>query len=306
MYLNAERGVLPTCEEQFFTTNKVRLHVVFSGPQDGEPVILLHGFPEFWYGWRHQIGPLSSAGFRVIVPDQRGYNMSEKPMSVKQYHIDQLASDIIGLIDYLGYEQVTIVGHDWGGVVGWQLIADYPERFLRAVILNAPSLDALKRSILRNPTQLIKSWYIYVIQFPFLSEAIFRPFARWAMGTGNLGSFTAEDMKCYEEVWALPGAVTSSFNWYRSAFREFLCDVSRAVVQLKSPWGLYETSLITVPTLILWGVRDVALTKKLAYDSAAACREVEIRLFEDASHWLQHDKPREVTQAILKFLGARI
>ena len=290
-------------EEQFIDTNHVRLHVIFAGPQDGKPIILLHGFPEFWYGWRHQIEPLAAAGYRVIVPDQRGYNTSGKPSRVKHYHINQLTADIIGLIDRLGYEQVTIVGHDWGGVVAWQLITDYPKRFLKAVILNAPHLDALKSALMRNPIQFIKSWYIYVIQLPFLAEAIFRPFARWAMGTGSPGSFTAEDMARYEEVWALPGTVTSIFNWYRSAFREFMGDVSRAIIQLKSPWSLFETSPINVPTLILWGVQDVALTRQLAYDSAAACKEAMICLFEDASHWLQHDKPQDVTRMILEFAG---
>ena len=239
----------------------------------------------------------------MIIPDQRGYNVSSKPSGIKNYHIDELTADVIGLIDHLGYERVAIAGHDWGGVVAWQLIADYSERFRKAVILNAPHLDVLKRAIMNDPIQFMKSWYIYAIQIPLLAEAIFRPFARWAMGTGNVGSFTAEDMARYEEAWALPGSITCSFNWYRSAFREFLIDVSRAIIRRKSPGALYETSSITVPTLILWGVRDVALTKQLAYDSAAACDKVRIRLFEDASHWLQHDKPHEVTLAILDFLA---
>lgn len=299
-----ESGVTSTYEERFIDVNHVRLHVIFSGPQDGEPVILLHGFPEFWYGWRHQLEPLAAAGYRVVVPDQRGYNTSGKPRGVRHYHIDELMADVIGLIDHLGYDQVAIAGHDWGGVVTWHLIADYSKRFRKAIILNAPHLDALKRAIMRNPFQLMKSWYIYVIQVPYLAEALFRPFARWAMRTGNVGSFSLKDMARYEKAWALPGAITCSFNWYRSAFREFLCDVSRAIIKLRSPRALFKTSTITVPTLILWGVRDVALTKQLAYDSAAACTDVKICLFEDASHWLQHDKPHEVNAAILNFLTA--
>jgi len=160
----------------------------------------------------------------VIVPDQRGYNVSCKPRGINDYHIDELTADIIGLIDRLGYERVAIAGHDWGGVVTWQLIADYSERFRKAVILNAPHLDALKRGIMNDANQFMKSWYIYAIQIPLVAEAIFRPFARWAMGTGNVGSFTVEDMARYEEAWALPGSITCSFNWYRSA---------RALLQLQ-------------------------------------------------------------------------
>jgi len=290
-------------EEQFINVNNVRLHVIFTGPQDGKPIILLHGFPEFWYGWRHQIEPLAAAGYRVIVPDQRGYNTSSKPIGAKHYHINQLTTDIIGLIDHLGYEQITIVGHDWGGVVSWQLISNYPKRFLKAIILNAPHLDALKRAIMRNSTQSIKSWYIYAIQIPFLAEAIFKPIARRMMDTSNSGSFSIEDMARYEEVWSMSGSVTSIFNWYRSVFREFVGDVFRAMIQLKSPWSLFELKCIDVPTLILWGVQDVALTKQLAYDCADSCKEVRICWFEDASHWLQHDKAHDVTQMILGFVA---
>lgn len=108
-------GVTSTYEELFVDTNNIRLHVVFSGPHDGEPIVLLHGFPEFWYSWRRQIEPLAAAGYRVIIPDQRGYNVSYKPSGIKNYHIDKLTADIIGLIDHLGYERVAIAGHDWGG-----------------------------------------------------------------------------------------------------------------------------------------------------------------------------------------------
>jgi pimeloyl-ACP methyl ester carboxylesterase len=111
-------------EEQFIDTNGIQLHVIFAGPENGKPVVLLHGFPEFWYSWRHQIEPLAAAGYRVIVPDQRGYNLSEKPNGVKQYHIDLLAQDIVGLLDSLRYNEVNLVGHDWGGVVAWHMATD--------------------------------------------------------------------------------------------------------------------------------------------------------------------------------------
>ena len=119
-------------------THGVRLHAVEAGPEDGPLLILLHGFPEFWYGWRRQIGPLAAAGFRVLVPDQRGYNTSDKPRSVAAYGLDELALDVVGLIDATGVEKACVVGHDWGGVVGWWLGVRYPQRIERLALLNIP------------------------------------------------------------------------------------------------------------------------------------------------------------------------
>lgn len=291
-------------EEQLVETNGVRLHVVFAGPENGKPVVLLHGFPEFWYGWRHQIEPLAAAGYRLIVPDQRGYNRSDKPNGVKHYHIDLLSKDIVGLLDKLGYTTADLVGHDWGGAVAWQLVTDYPQRFRKAVILNAPHLNTMGRAFLRKPVQLVKSWYIDLFQLPWFAEHVFfRPFARLAIGTAKPGSFTEDDMARYHEAWAQPGMVHSAINWYRSAFRGILRAVVGAVAHLKSPWALFQSPPISVPVLILWGEEDVALMKWLARDSAAHCTQSTLRIVPGASHWLQHDKPQEVTQAILDFLA---
>ena len=114
-------------DEKFISTNGIRLHVMQAGPADGPLVILLHGFPEFWFGWRHQIQPLAEAGVRVWVPDQRGYNLSEKPSGVSAYQIDTLALDIIGLIEAAGCKSATIIGHDWGAAVAWHLATAYPK-----------------------------------------------------------------------------------------------------------------------------------------------------------------------------------
>ena len=119
-------------------TNGITLHAAAAGPAEGKLVILLHGFPEFWYGWRHQIAPLAASGLRILAPDQRGYNLSDKPAGIAAYRLDTLADDVIGLADALGREHFAVVGHDWGGVVAWRLAARNPERVTRAVILNAP------------------------------------------------------------------------------------------------------------------------------------------------------------------------
>jgi len=124
--------------EHVLLRSGLRLHIVAAGPTDGPVVVLLHGFPEFWYGWRHQIGALSEAGLRVVAPDQRGYNLSDKPLGIAAYRLDRLAEDVVGLAAALGRERFAVVGHDWGGVVAWHLAARFPERVTRAAILNAP------------------------------------------------------------------------------------------------------------------------------------------------------------------------
>jgi pimeloyl-ACP methyl ester carboxylesterase len=137
-------------EHSTIETNGIQLHVVQAGPKSGVPVVLLHGFPEFWYGWRKQIPALVEAGCRVIVPDQRGYNLSDKPKGIKSYGVFTLVDDIIGLIDALGYEKVNLVGHDWGAVVAWTLAIKYPERLQRLSIMNVPHPAVMKRFLLRD------------------------------------------------------------------------------------------------------------------------------------------------------------
>jgi pimeloyl-ACP methyl ester carboxylesterase len=290
-------------EEKLIETNDIRLHVIFAGPENGKPIVLLHGFPEFWYGWRHQIQPLASAGYRVIVPDQRGYNLSEKPKGVNQYHTSLLSQDIVGLLDRLGYPEVDLVGHDWGGVVAWHLATNYPDRLRNLIILNAPHQDAMSSAPLHDPSQIVRSWYIYLFQLPWLAEHLFFPsFANRAWNTAKHGSITEEDMAHYREAWAQPGAVQATLNWYRAAFRDFI----RAIVGIRErsrmPQSGSKTTAINVPTLILWGEEDVSLSKWLAHESAARCTQSTLRFFPGVGHWLQHDEPQEVTQSILNFL----
>ena len=288
-------------EEHFIDTNGIRLHTIVAGPENGKPVVLLHGFPEFWYGWRHQIEPLAKAGYRVIVPDQRGYNLSEKPNGVKQYRIDLLAQDIVGLLDSLHYPEVALVGHDWGGTVAWQVATDYHERLSHLVILDAPHQDSMQRALLHHPSQLVRSWYIYMFQLPWVAEHLFYP--RFANFDGaKPGSFTVKDMARYREAWAQPGAVHATINWYRAAFRAIFRPAVGAGARPKGHQLPSGTQPIRVPTLILWGEADWALSAWLARDSAAHCTQSTLRFFPGVGHWLQHDQPQEVTQAILDFL----
>ena len=189
-------------EHSYIETNGIRLHVVQAGPQSGTPVVLLHGFPEFWYGWRLQIPALVEAGCRVIIPDQRGYNLSDKPEGVKTFSMDELVKDVIGLIDALGYEKVNLVGHDWGAAVAWVVANQHPERLHRLGILNVPHPEVMKRFLKRDLEQLRRSWYILFFQLPWLPEALMRAqdwsaMVRALRDSGKAHTFTDADIEKY-------------------------------------------------------------------------------------------------------------
>lgn len=152
------------------STNGVNLHVAQAGPADGPLVILLHGFPEYWASWRQQIPILASAGYRVWVPDQRGYNLSDKPAEITAYNLDQLALDVVGLIDAADAEKAFVVGHDWGAAVAWWLGIKHADRLEKLAILNLPHPAVLRRRFRTHFSQLRKSWYMFFFQLPWLPE----------------------------------------------------------------------------------------------------------------------------------------
>jgi epoxide hydrolase 4 len=280
-------------EHSYIETNGVKLHVVQAGPKSGVPVILLHGFPEFWYGWRKQIPALAEAGCRVIVPDQRGYNLSDKPKGVKNYDVYTLVDDILGLIDALEYEKVNLVGHDWGAIVAWTLANKYPERLHKLSIMNAPHPAVMKRFLLRDFEQMRRSWYVYLFQLPWIPEAWmkrdnWRGAASALRGDGRIHTFTNEDIVKYKEAWSQPEAMTSMLNWYRAAVR----------YQLPIP----KDPRIKVPTLMMWGMKDFALSHRMARPSMDYVDEGNLILFPDATHWVQLDAAEEVNHYLVDFL----
>lgn len=284
-------------EHRYVRTNGITLHVVFTGPEDGPPVLLLHGFPEFWYGWRHQIPFLAGLGFRVIVPDQRGYNLSDKPLGVAAYRLDVLVQDVVGLVAALGYQSVYLVGHDWGAAVAWWTAYTAPQVVRKLVILNVPFPTILVEQMQSgNWEQLRKSWYMFAFQLPWLPE---QGFHRENKGEGRnillassrKGTFLPEELIEYERAWQRPGAVRAMINWYRAA--------GRYLPFQKMP----AAGAIQTPTLMLWGERDVALGKELAPLSIVLCAQGELVFFPDASHWLQHDEAVGVNEQLERFLA---
>jgi pimeloyl-ACP methyl ester carboxylesterase len=280
--------------ERVVSTNGVRLHVVEAGPSDGPPVVLLHGFPELWYGWRRQIGPLADAGLRLIVPDQRGYNTSDKPAGVAAYRIGTLAADVVGLLDATGIDRAAIVGHDWGAAVAWWLGLAHPERVSRLAVLNVPHPAVVRRHLLASPRQALRSWYIFFFQLPriperFLARDDFATLARAVRG-GRRGTCTDEDLARYREAWRQPGALTGMVSWYRAALR----GSGQRLPRLR----------IAAETLVLWGARDRFLGREMAEPSASLCDRGRLRFFEEATHWVQHDEADAVNEELRRFLRA--
>jgi pimeloyl-ACP methyl ester carboxylesterase len=280
-------------EHDFIETNGIKLHVVQAGPKSGAPVILLHGFPEFYYGWRKQIPALAEAGCRVIVPDQRGYNLSGKPRGVKNYDVQVLVEDVIGLIDALGYEKVNLVGHDWGAVVAWTLAILHPERLHRLGIMNVPHPAVMRRFLTRDLEQIRRSWYVFLFQLPWIPEAGLRR-DNWRgaelalRGSGRIHTFTNEDIEKYKEAWSQPGAMTAMINWYR------------AIVRNQS-WASKEMR-IKVPTLMMWGMKDFALSHRMARPSMDYVDEGNLILFPEATHWVHLDAAAEVNHYLIDFI----
>ncbi len=282
-------------EHRDIVTNGIRLHCAVAGPPDGDLVIALHGFPEFWRGMSGVITGLARAGYRVVAPDQRGYNLSEKPEGIDAYSVDEMALDVVGLIDAMGRESAHVVGHDWGAAVAWWLALTRPERVRRLVVINVPHPSVFAREVRGNRKQLRKSWYIFAIQVPALPERLAfgrrtrQRFSRAIAGTANPGSFTPDYLAHLREAWAQPGAAQGMLNWYRASVR-------------RRP-GRLADKRVHVPTLIIWGRKDVALSDSMVQPSADLCDDVRVEWFDDATHWVLHDEPERTSALILDFLG---
>jgi len=275
-------------------TNGISLHTRQAGPEDGPLVVLLHGFPEFWYGWHRQIEPLAKAGYRVVVPDQRGYNRSDKPDGVGSYHIDTLADDVVGLIDAADRETAAVAGHDWGAAVAWWLALSHPDRIGSLTAVNVPHPIVMEDTLRNSLSQLRKSWYMFAFQLPALPEAIStanncRALRRGLVDSSRPGTFSSADIERYHEAWRQPGALTAMINWYRAMGRY-------------RPQPPQEQ--VSVPTLIMWGRQDEFLEPKMAEESLDYCDDAELVSFPSATHWVLHEKPKETAESLLAHLDA--
>ena len=284
---------LPEVTHRTADLPNLRIHYVEAG--EGPTVMLLHGFPEFWYSWRHQIPALVKAGYRVVAPDMRGYNQTEKPTPVAAYAPDNLADDIQALIEYLGTNLHALAGHDWGGGVAWFFAMKYPESYERLSILNCPHPARFLSSLL-TLRQLRKSWYMFFFQLPWLPEQMIRSgdfaFIRKTLTRDPIrkDAFSDEDVDAYINALQTPGALTGAINYYRAAFRQ-------------SPFSTYKSfKPIEAPVQVLWGAQDRHLGKEIAAPHNRWVPNAQVEFCEDASHWLMMDRPEWVNNQLRTFL----
>jgi pimeloyl-ACP methyl ester carboxylesterase len=286
-------GLGVPAESTYLPGDGIQLHTVLAGPEEGPLAVLLHGFPECWYSWRKQIPVLAQAGYRVLAPDLRGYNLSDKPTGVQSYKIDHLTGDILALIRALGRERATIVAHDWGGAVAWRLAIDYPEAVEQLVVMNAPHPVAFAKALASDWSQRFRSWYMFFFQLPWLPENLLTLspratarlfFQRTAVRTD---AFSSADLETMAAALAQSGAMKAMIHWYRAALRYRPAQRTRP---------------IEAPTLLIWAEDDIALGKPLTHGLDRWVPELQVRYIPHCGHWAQNEAPEAVNEQMITFL----
>ncbi len=283
-------AITDSWQHEYITTNGVKLHYVTQG--NGELILMLHGFPEFWYSWRYQI-PAFADNYQVVALDLRGYNDSDKPKAQSAYVMDEFIKDIEGVITGLGYDKCVLVGHDWGGAIAWNFAYSRPQMVEKLIVLNIPHPARMAEG-LRTPQQLLRSWYMFFFQLPEIPEALIQALDYQLIDTAftaelvNKNALTKTDIEAYKDAVSKRGALTAMLNYYRNILRQRM---------LSTDWSILE-----VPTLMIWGEGDVALGKELTYNTQAYVRNLQIKYIANAGHLVQQEQPQLVNQYMREFL----
>ena len=279
-------------EERFVEINGIKLHTVIIG--SGEPLMLLHGFPDFWYGWRDIILGLKEK-YRLIVPDMRGYNLSDKPEGVENYTLEILVEDIKKLSEALNLGKFSLAGHDWGGPVAWGFAEKYPESLRKLILCNGPHLIVMREALSKSKAQQKASSYILKFIKPNSAKELidqdFQFLKLVVFGMPKKKNAISEfDKEKYVEAWSQPGAINAGLNYYRAAFKS---------MSETGDW----TGIINIPTLVIHGMKDIALTPKILEGLSDYVKDLKIVRVENASHWVMVDEPEVVISSIKEFLG---
>ena len=278
---------------------EVRLAVTEAGDPSGEPVILLHGFPELASSWRHQLPALAEAGFHAVAPDLRGYGDSDRPTAVEAYGVQKLVGDVVGLIAALGHDSAHVVGHDWGGGLAWGLAGNRPELVRSLTILNAPVGQVSARLRFEDPEQRAKSWYMLLFQFPgvaetWMSQHDFRNLREFVFEDAP-DAFPPEERERLVASLRRDGALTAILNWYRANMPPS--------AWLRDP---PDPPPVTVPTMIIWGEADTYLGLPLLERSAATVTgPLRVERLPGVSHWVQQHAPDAVNRLLVEFLTSQ-
>jgi pimeloyl-ACP methyl ester carboxylesterase len=285
---------LPGVTHRRIDVGGVSLHVALAGEGSGPLVVLLHGFPEFWWSWRYQIPALAEAGFRVAAPDLRGYNLSDQPADVADYSLAHLTADTDGLIRALGEDKAHVVAHDWGAAVAWDFAMRYPKRLDRLAILNVPHPRVMMRALMRSPRQLLRSWYMFFFQLPHLPELIIQQndyaSLRRSLAAGRLVRPGADELEPYVEAARRSESLRGGMNYYRAMFRGLAKDLR------------HRPTRIEQEVLVIWGERDIFLGRELSVPPAKLVPRCRVEYIPEASHWVQVDAPRRVNSLLIPFL----
>ncbi|MFB6117152.1 alpha/beta fold hydrolase [Halosegnis sp.] len=282
-------------ETGFVDGPEVRLHYVAAGPRSAPLVVLLHGFPEFWYAWRNQLGPLAEE-YRVVAPDLRGYNRSDRPSGVDAYRLDRLRTDMYELIQSFGRGEAHLIGHDWGGTLALSFARHHPAHVGRLVVANTLDTERLRTQL--RGTQLLRSWYAAFFQLPWLPETVaaagdYRALRASYEETAVPDAYTETDIERYRTAWERDGALTAALNYYRAA--------GRAAV--RNLFSLEAADRIYVPTRVLWGQQDDALGPEVADALCRGIDDPELVRYDEATHWLHAEYPDRFTADVREFIS---
>jgi pimeloyl-ACP methyl ester carboxylesterase len=297
-------SAVPGVRHDYAQLGDVRLHYAECGRRGERLVLLLHGFPECWYSWRHQLTALGGERFHVVAPDLRGYNLSDKPARVEDYRMEKLVGDVLGLLDHFGARDASVVGHDWGAAIAWAVAARRPERVWKVAALQVPPLPVWFANM--SVKQALSSWYMLFFQLPFLPEwqmsaNDFAALARMFKKTSRPGTFTDTDIAVYKNALRQKSertnttALTAAINYYRA---NVFANLSRTPGASKT-----GRARIRVPTLFIYGERDFAIVPETVRDVGkhvdAPYRELRLA---NSNHWVQQESHAEVNAALRSFL----
>ncbi len=269
----------------------IRLHYVTDG--DGPLLLFVHGFPEFWYEWKNQLSAFAN-DYKTVAFDMRGYDLSEKPQDVAQYTLPHLTNDIKELVEHLAYKTCILVGHDWGGVTAWAFALTYPEMLEKLIIINAPHPLAFRRELLNNPAQQQASQYMKILYSSKAEQLLSENNYEHLVGMVSFLHESEQELALYREAWSQPGALAGCLSYYRA---------NNFVEESPSPED--NVKPLAVPTLVIWGKKDTAFVLETLNNLDQLVMNVKIHYIPDGSHWVVHEKPKEVNAAIQAFLQSK-